>query len=152
MTTSPELMALIRQRHHESSIMIPELRLGCGAGNGSERRIDMWALDANPAKSCTATAYEIKVSRSDFRRDLVDPLKQRGARLISDQFFYVAPRGLIRRDEVPDWTGLLEPSEYGYLHQVVQAPIRSKDSPSWPLVVSLLRRHRVDVPGFEDAA
>ena len=136
----------VRPGAQSSVVLIEELRLGCGFGSGHERSIDVWAIEPNSAKGCIATSYEIKVSRSDFKKDAANPLKQRGARLFSDHFFYVAPPGLIRPEEVPDWAGLLEPylpPVSKHLRQVVPAPLRSKDAPSWPLVVSMLRREVV---------
>lgn len=100
------------------------------------RRVDFWTISANSSAGFDARAYEIKVSRADFRRDSHE--KQRGARLFSDRFFYVTPSGLIQRDEVPDWAGLIEFSE-GKLSTVVPAPRRDKDGPTWELVVSMIR-------------
>lgn len=135
----------IRYRHR-NSVVIEELRVGCGFGGGSERSIDVWAIDANSSKGCTASSYEIKVSRSDFLRDVKCPLKQRGARLFSDQFWFVTPVGLVKPEEIPDWAGLLEPypdPDCQILRQVVSSPYRSKDAPSWQLVVSMLRREAI---------
>jgi hypothetical protein len=91
----------------------------------------------------------MKLTRSDFLKDVKQPLKQRGARLFSDQFFFVTPPGLLKPEEIPDWAGLLEPyadsffSNWATWNVVVPAPIRSKDAPSWPLVVSMLRREAI---------
>jgi hypothetical protein len=80
----------------------------------------------------------MKLTRSDFLKDVKQPLKQRGARLFSDQFFFVTPPGLLKPEEIPDWAGLLEPyadsffSNWATWSVVVPAPIRSKDAPSWP--------------------
>lgn len=154
--TAAVLKEMVRNRYRREAraVLIEELRIGCGFGGGHERSIDVWAIEPNSAKGCVATSYEIKISRGDFKKDLADPLKQRGARLFSDHFFYVAPPGLIRPEEVPDWAGLLEPwvSDDDYcsklLRQAVPAPLRSKDAPSWPLVVSMLRREAIQ---FTDA-
>jgi hypothetical protein len=100
------------------------------------RRCDLWTISANSSAGFKARAYEVKVSRADFRRDTA--VKQREARLFSDQFFYVAPAGLIRPDEVPDWAGLIEYRD-GKFKTVVPAPSRDKDGPTWELVVSLIR-------------
>lgn len=106
------------------------------AFDGGARRCDFWTISANGSTSFSATAYEIKVSRADFRRDT--HTKQRQARLFSDRFYYVAPKGLIKPDELPDWAGLMEFSE-GALSMRVPAPHRDKDAPTWQLVVSLIR-------------
>ncbi|WP_315782429.1 hypothetical protein [Bradyrhizobium sp. SZCCHNPS1003] len=144
------------RRHSRGCIAIPELRVGCGYAGGAERSIDLWVIEANATKGCTATSYEIKVSRSDFLKDVQQPLKQRGARLFSDQFFFVTPPGLLKPEEIPDWAGLLEPQESHFwgnwptFKTIVPAPIRSKDAPSWQLVVSLLRRQPIIVPDIPE--
>lgn len=114
------------------SIWAAELALSSGA-----RRCDFWQLEVQASKGYRAVAYEIKVSRSDFRRD--SAIKQREARLYSDRFYYVAPAGLIRPDEIPDWAGLKEWAPEAGLSTRLPAPLREKDSPSWELVVSLFR-------------
>ena len=100
------------------------------------RRCDLWTISANSSAGFKARAYEIKISRADFRRDTA--IKQREARLFSDQFFYVAPVGLIKPEEIPDWAGLIEYAD-GKFKAVVAAPYRDKDAPTWELVVSLIR-------------
>jgi hypothetical protein len=82
-------------------IWASELALSSGA-----RRCDFWTLAPCQSKGYAATAYEIKVSRADYRRDT--PEKQREARLFSDRFYYVTPPALIQPAEVPDWAGLIE--------------------------------------------
>ena len=100
------------------------------------RRCDLWTISPNSSAGFKARAYEVKVSRADFRRD--NAIKQREARLFSDQFYYVAPAGLIRPNEVPDWAGLIEFAD-GKFKTVINAPFRDKDAPTWELVVSLIR-------------
>lgn len=148
-------------RFSPGTVILRELRIGCGFG-ANERRIDVWVIRPQGV-ICPATAYEVKVTRADFRRDIKNHLKHRGARLFSDQFYFVAPKGVIPPDEVPDWAGLEEvevvsrdrPPQYGgkvyeyALRQKVPAPTRSKDSPSWPFVVSMLRREAIIIPDPE---
>jgi hypothetical protein len=112
-------------------IWASELAMSSGA-----RRCDFWTIAPWQSKGYAATAYEIKVSRADFRRDTHE--KQRESRLFSDRFYYVTPVGLLRKDEVPDWAGLIEIVD-GKKHIIVPAPLRDKDAPSWELIVSLLR-------------
>lgn len=100
------------------------------------RRIDFWTLHPQEGKGHCATSYEIKVSRSDFKRD--SAMKQREARLYSDQFYYVTPVGLVAPEEVPDWAGLQEWNGERFKF-VVHAPKLSKSAPSWDFVTSLIR-------------
>jgi hypothetical protein len=143
------------RRHKPGAVARQELRIGCGYAGGADRSIDLWVIEAAATKGCPATSYEIKVSRADFQKDMKQPLKQRGARLFSDQFYFVTPPGLLRPEEIPDWAGLLEPhgannwERWPTWREVVPAPIRSKDAPSWPLIVSMLRYEAIIVPEFE---
>ena len=100
------------------------------------RRIDFWTLHPQEGKGHCATAYEIKVSRQDFKRD--SAMKQREARLYSDQFYYVTPAGLVSPDEIPDWAGLQEWNGERFTFKV-HAPKLSKSAPSWDFVTSLIR-------------
>lgn len=147
------VVAVLRRNLPKGNITVAELRMGSGYGGAEQRTIDLWTIDSGPATGNRATSYEVKVDRSDFLGDIRSPLKQRGARLFSDKFYYVTPAGLVRPEEVPVWAGLLEVYEpdkswVGHMYdgvrlglrEVVPAPVLSKAAPSWPLVVSLLRR------------
>ena len=112
-------------------IWATELAFSSGA-----RRIDFWKMEHHSSKGYRATAYEVKISRSDFKRD--SHAKQREARLFSDCFYYVTPVGLVKPEEIPDWAGLIE-FDGTRLSRKVAAPLRDKSCPSWELVVSLIR-------------
>lgn len=118
-------------KRHSKEIWATEL-----AFDGGARRCDFWALSAHASKGFRAVAYEVKISRSDFKRDSYE--KQRQARLFSDQFYYATPPGLLEKDQIPDWAGLVE-IRSGKAVNVVQAPLRDKDGPTWQLVASLIR-------------
>jgi len=128
---------------HKKDLCFVDLRLS--SGFELESRVDFLSLNVMPSTGNRCTAYEIKVSRSDFRRD--NHRKQRGARLYSDHFWYIAPKGVIPHEEVPDWAGLKEiewtttPRGEPYLkiRTVIQAPKRDKSEPSWGLLVSMIR-------------
>lgn len=129
--TAAEILDALIAGCDDTMIWASELALSSGA-----RRCDFWTIAPWQSKGYLATAYEIKVSRADFRRDTHE--KQREARLFSDRFYYVTPTGLLKTSEVPDWAGLIEIGE-GKTRIVVPAPLRDKDAPSWELIVSLLR-------------
>jgi len=131
MATAQDILDALIAGCDDSFIWASELSLSTGA-----RRCDFWTIAPHQSKGYLATAYEIKVSRSDFRRD--NAVKQREARLFSDRFYYATPPGLLAPEEIPDWAGLIEvTAEKRKI--VVPAPLRDKDAPSWELIVSLLR-------------
>lgn len=106
------------------------------AFSSGRNRADFWTLHSHSSKGYQAIGYEVKISRSDFKRD--SHKKQRETRLFSDQFYYVTPPGLIKLSEIPDWAGLIEihDGKRKYIHT---APFRDKDMPSWELIVSIIR-------------
>ncbi len=67
----------------------------CG-GYGA-RTMDAWAMNCWESTGFRKIAFEVKVSRSDFLRELKDPRKREPAMKVSHQFYFVAPAGMIRR-------------------------------------------------------
>jgi hypothetical protein len=128
-TASEILDALIATS--DDKIWASELALLAGG-----RRVDFWTLEPAASRGFRAQAYEIKISRGDFKRDSED--KQEGALSFADRFWYVTPPGLLKKEEIPTWAGLQEWD--GKLFNVRRkAPMRQKREPDWEFVVSLLR-------------
>lgn len=140
--TAEDINFALRKRH-DKDIWFEELRMS--SGFAMQGRIDFLAISPAPSTGNRAIAYEVKVSRADFKRDT--HAKQRGARLYSDQFYYVAPKGVIPEELVPDWAGLIEVEWKAYAGRkpalifktIINAPKRDKEPPSWGLVCSLIR-------------
>lgn len=106
------------------------------AYSSGRNRADFFTLHPHASKGYLAQAFEVKISRADFKRD--SHKKQREARLFSDEFYYVTPPQLLKLEDVPDWAGLIE-IHNGKRKVIHSAPRRDKDAPSWELVVSLIR-------------
>lgn len=126
-------------------VKFPELRLGSGYSNNSQRRVDYFVIDSNAGN--VVTGYEIKASRQDFLKDIKDPFKQRGARQYCNEFYYICLEDLIKREEVPLWTGLiqLQKDEYGpyngyQFHIAVPSPYYEKTTPTWSLICAMIRK------------
>jgi hypothetical protein len=100
------------------------------------RRADFWTIEPTASQKFRATAYEVKVTRADYLQDTHD--KQKPALLYSDRFFYVTPPGLVQRQELPSWAGLLEWD--GKTFSVKKkAPKREKIEPDWQLFIDVMR-------------
>jgi hypothetical protein len=86
---------------NENTVSIDEL-------TSPTRRIDVLLMRTAPSSKpqYERIAIEIKVSRSDFRRDT--DIKRRAWQGVAHRFAYATPAGLIRPDEVPDGCGLIE--------------------------------------------
>ncbi len=103
-----------KKRERSEWALFFELRSGTGRKNKALRKtephryIDAFALNLWPSKKHRKIAYEIKVSRADFLKELKSPEKRQWAIEISNQFYFIAPQGIIMDDELPEACGLLE--------------------------------------------
>jgi hypothetical protein len=107
----------------------------------------------------------VKVSRADFLGELRQPIKRRMGMRYSNEFYFVAPGGLVNPDEVPVDCGLIEagratPQEWcalvrrhaGFFHYdpvlrmycmiTVPAPWRETPGPTWQLLAAMMRHQR----------
>ena len=110
--TEARLLELLRRRHAAKSGDGPEWayleHVRDRAGFEATRTIDAMALGLWPSRGHELHAFEVKVSRSDWRRELADPAKAEAFCKLADRFWVVAPRGVVPVDEVPETWGLLE--------------------------------------------
>lgn len=126
-----------------------ELRVGTGYGKGVEQRLDAWAMSLWPSTQLTRVTYEVKISRGDFRREMRSPLKRRVGLLYSNLFYFVAPAGLLKVEEIPPECGLIEvePANPLLMHGpthvckvTVEAPRRDTPPPGWMFFAAVARR------------
>jgi hypothetical protein len=96
-------------------------------------------MNCHPSKGCWRIAYEIKLSRSDFRAEKKDPEKRKTAMAVADFFYFAAPRGLIAPMDVPDDCGLLAVYESGRSMILKRAPRTNAKGPDWWFVAAVLR-------------
>lgn len=75
--------------------------------------IDFFAFHMWKSKKFWRVAYEIKVSRSDFSRELKQPDKRLPAEELANECFFVAPVNLLMIDEIPEGWGLVEVNKGG---------------------------------------
>lgn len=140
------ILKALRRRHPEKEwAFFEELRAGTGykevtKGINPQQRFDAWAINLYPSKKFLRIAYEIKVSRSDFLREIKHPEKRTQALQLSNQFYFVAPVGLIKPDELPPEAGLIEVENEWESRHTVAAPIREASGPTWQFFASIARR------------
>jgi hypothetical protein len=109
---------------------------------GEGRKIDLWALSCSTADGLIAHSYEVKVSRADWLSELKKPLKRRMAMAISNQFWFVAPKGIIKPEEIPHLCGLIEVTQGPiglWTERTLQAEFRDKVRPTWAIVGQMAR-------------
>ena len=134
------ILEAIRKRHPDYSwAFFVEMRIGTGYGKDAQQRLDAWTIHLWPSKFLFRVTYEIKASRSDFLNEIKQPLKRRAGLLLSNEFYFATPVGLVKEGELPIETGLIEVSDAGAKVRVA-APYRDTGAPSWRFVASLARR------------
>lgn len=70
----------------------------------------------------TIIGYEIKVSRADFLSDQKHPHYMKNCNI----FYFVAPKGIIEKSEIPEGAGLMICNENGTLWTSKKAPYRDE--------------------------
>lgn len=122
--TTQTLLDLLLARHSKD-LAIPECKSGPTHYASTFQKIDLWVMKKSWASPQTY-GYEIKVSRNDFLRD---DKWQNYLEFCSDLYF-VAPPGVIEKEEVPADAGLLVSSNNGTrLYTKKKAPHRNVEIP-----------------------
>ncbi len=139
------LLDAISKRHSDyggkpEGILIFELATGTGYSAGEPSRLDAFHMGDTISKGLKRTAYEVKISRSDFLREIRDPRKRRAAMRVSNQFYFVTPVGMVKPEEIPLECGLMECMEGGHLTTTVEAPYRDGMPASWLFFAAVARR------------
>jgi len=99
--TESSITRLLSERHRDD-VFVPQCKNGSTHYAESLLKLDAWAM-AKSWKHPKLTAYEIKVSRSDFLHDD----KWRHALDYCNEFYWVAPQGIIDPAEIDPQCGLL---------------------------------------------
>lgn len=102
---------------------------GWESSTGLGRFVDGVAFNMWPSKGHIVIAFEIKVSRGDFRNELKDPSKREFAVRTADEFYFVVPKGMVEPEEIPHECGLMEVAEDGEVRVRARTP-----KPHWSFV------------------
>jgi hypothetical protein len=125
---SNDVLNLLRARYTVDAgngpryVFAPEVRNA--AGFDATRSFDAVVVDTWPSSGLTVHIFEIKVTRSDWLRELKTPAKTQAALDRSDLFTVVAPAGVVKLEELGEGWGLVEVKN-GKLRTVVAPANRS---------------------------
>mgnify|MGYP000120537710 CR=1 FL=1 len=103
-------------------------------------RIDFYAQNLYPSKRLVSVAVEVKVSRSDFMRELERPQKRAPWEQLAAECWFATPSGLVKPDEVPEGWGLVELQSNGRLRRKKLPTQRIIKSQPLTFVAALARR------------
>lgn len=166
-TETRKIIELLKYRHAGSEwATFVELNVGTGSHGG--QRIDLYAFNMFPSKNYLRVAYEVKVSRADFARELEKPKKREFAEKVANECYFAMPVGLVRPDEIPEGWGLIEAVKNGMrvkkraqqrkvedmpLHFVAAMARRSSDSdPELPAAIWSVAGQEVDLKTLKQIA
>ena len=144
MNVKDVLLAL--RRHHPAPewAFFEELRPATGFSEPGQEISGIDAFVMGTWESTTRlarVAYEIKVSRSDFLRELKHPEKRKPALEVSNRFYFAMPRGIAASEEVPADAGLVYITAGAEKVMIVkEAPWRDTPLPGPRFWAMILRR------------
>lgn len=119
--------------------MFFELKL-CTGWSGSEQRLDAWSIPLWPSLGKSIVAYEVKISRADFLKEIKNPDKRQAGLERSNEFYFVTAERVVKNlEEIPEECGWLL-YENGELKTIKPAPIRECPQPDWGTIRAICRR------------
>jgi hypothetical protein len=126
--TETDVYNLIARRYGDSLRYAVFRQVARGTGTTGGSWIDAVVVHLWPSDGYMRSAFEIKVSRSDYLGEINNPGKNKWAREEYHRFYYVAPRGVIRDvSEVPEGCGWLEVQSGRLIER--KAPTRRENIP-----------------------
>lgn len=134
--TAAHVVDLLKARHARD-IAVAEAPLAPWGG----LRADLWVMTPSWTRH-QVTIYEVKVARGDFLRD------EKWHRYLPfcNSFSFVAPAGVLQKEEIPEGAGLLEVSANGSrLRTVRKAPRRQDDHEHQAQVLKAILMNRASI-------
>ncbi|MFW6083756.1 MAG: hypothetical protein ACODAA_00915 [Gemmatimonadota bacterium] len=140
--TEAEMMIRLRGRYSPPEwALLPQVRSATGAG--ARTTADAIAMNMWPSKGCEIHGIEIKVSRSDWLRELKNGRKADQVARYCHRWWIVAPRGIVEEGELPAGWGLIHTWGDG-LRKEVTAPLQETTPLDAPFVAAILRRAQAE--------
>lgn len=121
---SGELLQLLSKHYTPPTrAFIPEFR--CGTGWSRDTRADAIAMELWPSakEGLEITGFELKISRSDWLRELKNPYKASPVKQFCDKWYLVVSdlKIITYADELPAGWGLMY-AENGEIRTMIEAP------------------------------
>lgn len=135
---------LLRHFRRRGYIAVEQVRMATGYAV-SQRTIDVVCIHPYPSKGCHAIGIEVKISRTDFNKELRQPKKRARARGLFNQFYLAVPESLNQGLRIPDDCGLITVAEVGKATIAHPSP-EFATLPDWPFVASLARKLQGERP------
>ena len=138
--TAADIRAALRRRYSQPEASIA-FEVAKSTGSGANRHLDAVAMELWPSRGFALHGIEIKVSKSDWKREKENPATAEEIARFCDYFWVAAPKGMIPVDDVPLAWGLLEyDPDKGELKQAKPAKANEHVQPiGKPFLAAMLR-------------
>jgi hypothetical protein len=118
--------------------ILAQVRNGTGFSRHRTRTADAIVVSTWPCRGLWMAGVEVKVSRSDWRKELAHPEKAAELQKYCRYWYVAAPAGVVPAAEVPETWGHIEVTARGAAIQKA-APVLEAVDPDMLLVCSILR-------------
>lgn len=106
--TSSDICAALRERYKQPEWCL-FFEVANGTGGNAKRHADALAMNMYPSRGLAILGFEIKVSRSDLKRELDNPNKAEEVAQYCNEWWLAVPKGLIKPDDnIPIPWGIIE--------------------------------------------
>jgi len=105
---SSDICRALKKRYGSNEATAIAFEVAESTGHAAKRRIDAVVMELWPSRGLALHALEIKVSRSDLKRELVNGAKAEAIAQYCDFFSIVAPAKLVKPENLPSAWGLIE--------------------------------------------
>lgn len=112
-----------------------------GTGWAAKRWADAIAMGIWPSRGMLISGFEIKVTRTDWKKELDHPEKAEQIQSYCDQWWIVTPKGLLDVEELPPTWGLYEVDEKAKGYVKIAAPVLTPKPVTRQFMAAILRRH-----------
>ncbi len=108
---SSEICAALRERYKQPEWAL-FFEVGSGTGANCKRHADALAMNMYPSRGLSIVGFEIKVSHSDLKRELENPVKAEEIARFCNEWYLAVPEGLIKENDlIPAAWGVIECKE-----------------------------------------
>ncbi len=121
--TEARILSLLKSHHGDSRMWAFLTKVADGTGFGVSGWCDALAMGLWPSKGLDLYGYEVKVTRSDWQREMQNVKKAETFSSRCHYWFVAAPKGVVKLEELPATWGLIEPAGNGM--KVRRAPTRT---------------------------
>jgi hypothetical protein len=145
--SASQVVAALREMYPTRAYAFFE-QVANGTGWAGRRYGDAMALSLWPSRGLDLYGFEVKVSRSDWKREVDDPAKADDIARYCDFWFIATPAGLIDVTELPPTWGLIEvdaSKKAGIVQQATRLDAKVLDR---AFVAALLRRQSESLDGL----